>query len=85
MSHESVKIGTGKEKKMSNDNVPIMLGLREAAERSGLSYSALRLMCIRDEIVHVRVGKKFLVNWARLVEYLGGVPDEENQDAVCQG
>ena len=47
---------------MNNEHIPVMLGLREAAERSGLSYSALRLMCIRGEIVHVRVGKKYLVN-----------------------
>ena len=68
---------------MNNEHIPVMLGLREAAERSGLSYSALRLMCIRGEIVHVRVGTKYLVNWSRLLEHLGGVPDaEEDQEAA---
>lgn len=67
---------------MNSEHIPVMLGLREAAERSGLSYSALRLMCIRGEISHVRVGKKYLVNWARLLEYLGGVPDDQEQEAA---
>lgn len=69
---------------MSSDHVPIMLGLREAAERSGLSYSALRLMCIRGEIVHIRVGKRYLINWSRLIEYLGGVPDGEEEQEAAQ-
>ena len=70
---------------MNEEHTPIMLSLKEASEKSGLSYSALRLMCIRNEIVHIRVGRKYLINWARLVEYLGGSASVEITEGVaCQ-
>ena len=47
-----------------------MLTLRETSERTRLSYDALRKMCLRNEIVHIRVGSKFLVNFDKLIEYL---------------
>lgn len=52
------------------DNIPTMLTLREAAARTGLSYDYLRKACLRGDIVHVRAGCKFLVNFDKLVDYL---------------
>ena len=49
---------------------PEMVSLREAAARTGRAYSYLRLGCLRGELVHVRSGNKFLVNFGKLVEYL---------------
>ena len=70
---------------MAEIYTPIMLSLKEASEKSGLSYSALRLMCIRNEIIHIRVGRKYLINWARLVDYLGGSASAEITEGVaCQ-
>ena len=51
---------------------PIMIGIPEAAERTGLTYNAIRKMCINNQIVHVRAGKRWLVNWEKMVEYLNG-------------
>lgn len=68
---------------MTETYTPIMLGLKEASEKSGLSYSALRLMCIRNEITHIRVGKKYLVNWGRLLDYLNGDQHTEEEGAAC--
>ena len=47
-----------------------MLTLREASKRTGLSYDRLRKMCLADEIIYIRSGAKFLVNYTKLVEYL---------------
>lgn len=47
-----------------------MVTLKEASSRTGISYDRLRKMCINRQIVHIRAGCKFLINWDRLVEYL---------------
>ena len=52
--------------------VPTMVSLREAASKTGLSYDYLRKACLNDEIVHVKCGKKFLINLEKLVDYLNG-------------
>ena len=49
-----------------------MLPLRETSKRTGLSYDALRKMCLRNEIVHIRVGTKYLINYPKLVAFLNG-------------
>lgn len=55
---------------MSEQKTVEMLSLRETAKRTGLSYGYLRRLCLNGEIIHVRCGKKFLVNFDRLVEML---------------
>ncbi len=52
------------------DFIPEMIPIREAAERTGLSYNCLRNMCIRDEIAYYRTGKKFLINFPYLCRFL---------------
>lgn len=52
--------------------VPKMLTLKETSELTGLSYGGLRHMCINNEIVHVRVGRKYFINAEKLTEYLNG-------------
>ena len=52
---------------------PEMISLKEAADRTGLTYDALRKMCLMGQIAHVRVGfrgGKILVNFGKLCEYL---------------
>lgn len=51
---------------------PTMLTIKEAADRTGLTYSAVRRMCLQNRIVYIRVGVKYLVNYERLVDYLNG-------------
>ncbi len=52
--------------------IPTMLTLKEAAEKTGLSYDCLRKMCLQKKIVYITVGKKFLVNEEKLVDFLNG-------------
>ncbi len=57
---------------------PIMLTLNEAAQETGLSYDYLRKMCMNDELVHIRSGRKYLVNRLKLIEYLNGTDNEKS-------
>ena len=57
---------------MVQELYPEMITLRTASARTGLSYDALRKMCLAGRIVHVRVGTKILINADRLVEFLNG-------------
>lgn len=52
--------------------IPEMIGLKEAARRTGLSYGFLRRLCLSGQIVHVRAGSKFLINWQKLCDFLNG-------------
>lgn len=56
----------------TNQKIPHMVTLKEAAELTGLSYDYLRKGCIRSEIVHIRTGAKFLINLDKLIEKLNG-------------
>lgn len=63
------------------DLIPEMIPIKEASERTGLSYDCLRKWCLQKKIVHIRVGNgKFLINFGRLVEWLntsyGGEQDD---------
>lgn len=48
----------------------IMLTIKEASEYSGLSYNAIRQMCLQDKIPYIRAGNKYLINKEKLIEYL---------------
>lgn len=50
--------------------VPEMIPIKEAAGRTGLSYDYLRKACLHGDIVHVRSGNKFMINFGKLVDYL---------------
>ena len=52
------------------DCVPLMVSIREASSRSGLSYDAIRKRCLCGQIVHIRAGSKYYINLPRLLEYL---------------
>ena len=57
---------------MAELNIPTMLPIREVAKRTGLSYYFLRKGCLSGEIVHIRCGDKFLINFDKLIERLNG-------------
>ena len=52
------------------NKIPDMQPIKNASALSGLSYDYLRRACLKGEIVHIRVGSKFLINMDRLIEYL---------------
>lgn len=53
--------------------IPRMKTIKEITELTGLSYTLLRNLCLENKIVHIRAGKKYLINYDRFVDYLNGV------------
>ena len=49
---------------------PSMMTIKETAQKSGLSQSYLRRLIKAGKIVHINTGRKYLINWDRLMEYL---------------
>lgn len=47
-----------------------MKPIKEMVELTGLSYSFLRQLCMQNKIVHIRSGKKYLINYDRFIDYL---------------
>lgn len=58
--------------------VPTMLPLKEVSSRTNLRYEFLRQLCLSGEIVHVRTGNKYLINYEKFLEYLNGNKGGEN-------
>ena len=52
--------------------VPTMLPIKEVSARTNLRYEFLRQLCLNGEIVHVRTGNKYLINYEKFLEYLNG-------------
>lgn len=50
--------------------VPTMVTIREAARRTGVSYDFIWKLCRSNQIVYVKAGKKFLVNFEKFVDFL---------------
>ena len=50
--------------------IPTMLTIRETSNRTGVSYDAIRKLCLQDKIVYIRAGKKYLINFEKFCEYL---------------
>ena len=58
---------------------PTMLPIKKAAELSGCSYDYIRKLCLNNQIVFVRAGRKFLINWEKFVEFLNeGVSNDDS-------
>lgn len=78
--YEFSKVGVTGSDPIKTDNViPEMIPIKEAAKRTGLSYYYLRNACLRGEIVHIRAGAKILINFNRLCDFLdsAGVVNNE--------
>jgi excisionase family DNA binding protein len=65
-------------------NVPEMLTTSETAERSGLAKHYVRQLVLQGKIVHVRAGKKYLVNIDKFYDYLnsGDQPQEQTSGII---
>jgi excisionase family DNA binding protein len=61
------------------NEVPVMLTIKETSEKSGLPYSFIRNKCHNGEIVHIKTGRKFLVNWDRFLDFLNGREVRSNE------
>ena len=50
--------------------VPTMVTIKEASEKTGISYNRLRCLCLEKKIVYITAGYRYLINFEKLVEYL---------------
>lgn len=57
---------------MQLQKLPVMKTIKEMVELTGFTYMHLRNLCLENKIVHVRAGKKYLINYDRFVDYLNG-------------
>lgn len=55
---------------MSENKVPRMVPIRTAAYESGLSYDAIRKLCIQGKITFIRSGTKYLINMDKFIDFL---------------
>ena len=63
-------------------NIPRMIPIKTAATESGLSYDAIRKLCLKKEIRFIRSGTKYLINADSFAAYLNGESEHrENVDA----
>ena len=72
----AVKQEQGREKAVQGrdpDYVPVMIPISQAAAETGVSYDCLRKLCLQGKLVHVRAGRKFLINKEKLADYLDTV------------
>ena len=65
--------------------VPTMLTIKEAAQKTGLAQHYLRGLCIEKRIVNVRCGKKYLINFEKLIEFLNTGDREEKEECFVKG
>ena len=52
--------------------IPTMVTIKEAAEKTGLSYYYIRKLCLEKKVVHIMAGRKVLINEEKLVNFLNG-------------
>lgn len=50
--------------------IPTMLTIKETSEKTGVAAHFIRSLAINNQIVHVRCGKKYLINFEKFIEYL---------------
>ena len=68
---------------MAEMKVPTMVTIREAARRTGVSYDFIYKLCKRDEIVYVKAGSKYLINFEKFINFLnGGESDDGGHDVI---
>ena len=62
------------------DMIPEMITLKDASQRTGVSYDWLRKLCLQKKIVHIRAGNKYLINFGKLIDYLNtGDPGDQGK------
>ncbi|MFR4784864.1 MAG: excisionase family DNA-binding protein [Pilosibacter sp.] len=52
--------------------IPTMVTIKEAAEKTGLSYYYIRKLCLEKKVVHITAGRKVLINEEKFINFLNG-------------
>lgn len=61
-----------RERREQGMTIPTMVTIKEAAEKTGLSYYYIRKLCLEKKVVHIMAGRKVLINEEKLVNFLNG-------------
>lgn len=61
------------------NSIPEMIPLSVATKEFSLPYEYLRGLCVRREIVHIRCGKKYLINKQKFIEFLNTAEVKHNE------
>lgn len=61
--------------------IPTMLTIKETSEKTGVAAHFIRSLAINNQIVHVRCGKKYLINLEKFIEYLNTSKGYDKSDA----
>lgn len=67
--------------------LPTMLTIKETAQRTGMAEFFIRRLATSNQIVHVRCGKKYLINFEKFIEYLNtslgtDIPAKQNNYGI---
>ena len=52
--------------------IPTMVTIKEAAEKTGLSYYYIRKLCLEKKVVHITAGRKVPINEEKFINFLNG-------------
>lgn len=64
---------------MGARKIPTMVTIAGASEETGLSYHYLRKLCISNQIVCIKAGRKYLINLDKLIDFLNGETEETQE------
>lgn len=83
MATRNFKVVNGRMTDTDNDmsrqlSAPRMRTIDEVSKLTGLSYTFIRKLCLNGKIVHVKTGRKYLVNLDKFYEYLNTGDRQEN-------
>lgn len=66
----------GRERK----HLPTMLTLKQASESIGVNLFTIKEWCKSGQVPHVKSGKRYLINEAALIKFLGGTDNTNASD-----
>lgn len=66
-------------KTMEGLKIPKMMGLTEAAQKTGVSYHYLYQLCKTGKVVHIRSGRKYFINMDKLAEFFNAAGINEGE------
>lgn len=65
---------------LGNFELPKMVTITECAELSGLAKYAVRRLVFNNKVKYVKLGKKYLINFDSLIDYLNNGETQTETD-----
>lgn len=61
-------------------SIPRMRTIQQLSEETGISYYAIRKMCLEEKIKFIKTGRKYLINYEKFIDYLNGESEEMKKE-----